>query len=76
MCVPDWAVVEGGERLPAHFNVSESPKPNEPVRAIEVSELPNHGNPQGFLSLDEFPIEEPDQHIALARMQGVLAKLD
>jgi hypothetical protein len=38
--------------------------------------LADHRHPEGLLALDELAIEEFDQHIALAWMERVLAKLD
>jgi hypothetical protein len=76
MRVPDGTVVKGGECLSPRDNIFESPDPNEPVGSIEISELPNYRNPERFLGLDELSIEDLDQSVALAWMQGVLPQLD
>ena len=46
------------------------------VGAVEVGELADHAHSLGLLRLDEFAVEERDQHVALTRMQQVVAQLE
>jgi hypothetical protein len=74
--LPHRAAVERLERLAARLHVEEASEPDEPVRAIEVPELPEQLHADRLLRFDQGPVEELDQHLPLARVQRVLAKLD
>jgi hypothetical protein len=43
---------------------------------IDIAKLPDHHHPDCLLALDELPIEEIDEDVALTRVQRVLAELD
>jgi hypothetical protein len=45
------------------------------IRCIEVAEQADEAHPVAFLALDELALEQLDQNVALAGMQGVLAQL-
>ena len=46
------------------------------VRPVEVAELTDHPHPHRLLRIDEGPVEQRDQHLPLAGVQGVLAELE
>jgi hypothetical protein len=70
------AAVERREGFSARGHVLERPNPHETVGLIEVAELADDLHPDGFLTLDEFGLEQIDQHIPLARMERVLPEFD
>ena len=49
---------------------------NEAIGIVKIAELPHHAHAFPFLRFDELAVEQLDQHIALARVQRVLAQLD
>src|SRR5262245_50419756 len=72
---PDRTTIKGLERCRPSWHVVEPPKPNEPVRVVEVAELPHNPDAHGLLGFDELAIEEFDEHVSLALVEGVLPKL-
>src|SRR5689334_7006170 len=57
-------------------HIMETAQPDEPVQVIQIVELPEDLDADCFLCFDEFTLEEPDQFIAPARMQGIHPELD
>ena len=76
MLHPDGPTIEALQTLGAAGHVAKPPQPDKSIRVVEIAELADHPHPQGFLALDEFAVEEVDEDITLAWMQGVLAELN
>jgi hypothetical protein len=57
-------------RIPKHPRA-----PHESIRIGEIAKVADHGDPDGFLRLDELALEEVDEAIALVRVERVLPEL-
>src|SRR5262249_4276716 len=76
MRFPNRSVIETLERLPAREHVRESANPHEAPRTVSIAELSDDAHSHRLLTLDEFSLKEINEHVALARMQTVLSKLE
>src|SRR5581483_3879467 len=74
--LPYRPTVEARQRLASGAVVGESAQPHEVVGAIDVAELAEDANADGFLGLDELAVEQLDQLVAAAAAEEVLAELD
>jgi hypothetical protein len=73
---PHRPAVERLQAVRTRRHVLEPAQPDEAVSMVQVAELADHAHAQCLLRLDEFAIEQLDQHVPLARVQRVLAQLD
>src|SRR5690606_32696987 len=73
---PHRPAVEAGEGGAAGGHVGERADPHEPVRVADVAERADDAGAELLLRLDELPLEQLDQLVPAARVQGVLPQLD
>src|ERR1700761_6425586 len=76
MLLPHRPAIERRQRSRSCRHVGKAPQPDKAVRIAGSAERADDIHALGFLALDEFSLEQVDQHIALAGFQGVLAQLD
>ncbi|MDT4880098.1 hypothetical protein FQZ97_1158250 [compost metagenome] len=76
MLPPHRAVVEGGQAARAAVHGGKTAQPDEAVGCVQVTELAHDGHAHRFLRFHERPVEQINQHVALAGTQGVLAQFD
>src|SRR4051812_35430610 len=73
---PYGVAVERLQRCCARRHVWKAADPDEAVRPIKIAKRADELDADGFLRFDELALEKLDQHVALARVQRVLAKLE
>ncbi len=73
---PRRTPVEGLERRLALVHAGKAAQPDEAVRIVEVAEGPEHRAPGRRLRLQELGVEQVDQLVPPAALEGVLTKLD
>jgi hypothetical protein len=73
---PHRSAVERLQGVLAGGHVGEGPDPDEPVRVIDIAELPEDPTADSVLALDEVLVEQRDQVVAPAGHQGVLPQLE
>src|SRR5690606_11606451 len=73
---PHRPAVEAGEGGAAGGHVGERAEPNGPARVADVAERADDAGAELLLRLDELPLEQLDQLVPAARVQGVLPQLD
>jgi hypothetical protein len=76
MFLPHRPAVEPGERIPPRVVIAETTQPDEMVDAVDIAELADDADAEGFLRLDELAVEELDQLVAPTAVQEVLAQLN
>src|SRR5258708_37337756 len=69
-------LVEGLEGFGADPHSSEAPHPDEAIRIVQISELPDDVHPRGLQALPELPVEQIDQRLPSAPAEGLLPQLD
>ena len=73
---PDRPAVKFRQRLPSLLHVRKAAQPDEHVRPVEVAKLTDHRHAGVFLWFDEVAVEQADERVAGAGMQGILAQFD
>ena len=74
--LPNRSAVKALQRLSAGGHIGKPAQPDETIGVVDIAKLADHADPECFLALDEFPIEEIDENLARARVERVLAELD
>ncbi len=73
---PDRTVIERFECLVSALHTREASQPHEAIRVAPIAKLPNQRHARCFLRLDKMALEEVDQDVALAWLQGVLPQFE
>ena len=75
MILPDGIRIECAQRGQPRLHVRKPAHPYEAVWVVEIAERAEHMAAKLLLAFDETSFEQLDQHIALARMERVVAQL-
>ena len=73
---PHGPAVEGFECVVACLHVGKAAQPDKQVGLVQVAKLAQHAHAVGLLRFDKFAVKQVDEHVALLRVQGVLAQFD
>src|SRR5262245_31685798 len=76
MLFPNRPTIKFFELTCARDHIGKPPQPDEAIRIIEIAKLSDHGHAGRFLSFDEVPFKERNQHFASAGHESVLPKFD
>src|SRR5437899_10945857 len=76
MRLPNRPAVEGLQCCRTTRHVLKPSEPNESIGIIKIAKLAEDIHSQCFLWLDEFTIEQMDQHIAFSAVKRVLPQFE
>src|SRR6185503_21105537 len=76
MGFPNGSAIKGMQGGLAGGHIVESAQPDKLIRIVQIIKLPNELNADRLLCFDKLALEELDQFITPARMQGIHPEFD